>query len=195
MRSQAHEVATHAAYTIEQGVPDLAQLAATLEPSVGIFSRLSEIIEMTNISGVRIIDSEGAVTFESTAIQGTKFSGSLAYSVQLSTGDLTAWFDQRTELTGDLVSRVLVPVYHDGKIAGGLEIHLNLTRQADTLFCLKIFALTGIGAFVLLIFAVIFFNIWRHVRENRKLVSALKIAQSSRRADPGQCRWRYPGAG
>ena len=80
LRSEAQEVAIHAAYTIEHGVPDLARLAAELQAPPKVLSRLSEIIQMTNIAGIRVIESDGSVIVESTALRGIGFSGSLAYA-------------------------------------------------------------------------------------------------------------------
>ncbi|MDA1326487.1 MAG: PAS domain S-box protein, partial [Proteobacteria bacterium] len=167
LRSEAHEVATHAAHTIEQGVPDLARLAADLEPSPKVLARLSEIIDMTHIDGVRVFDAEGAVLFGSTAADGIGISGSSVYSAHLKTGEVTTWFEPHDASTGRLMSRVLVPVYRDNTIAGGLEIHLNMTRRADILSRLKAYALVGIGSFLLLVFGLVFLNVGRHRWGNR----------------------------
>ena len=178
LRFEAQEVATHAAYTIERGVPDLAGLGVELEPSRQVLSRLFDIVEMTNIAGVRILDPVGVVVFESLALRDAEFSGSRAYATLLTTNELTTWIDDRDASVGHLMSRVLVPVFKDGKIAAGLEIHLNMTEQADILSRLKTYALLGIGGFLLLVFGAIFLNIWRHIAKNRELLSALQASQS-----------------
>jgi PAS domain S-box-containing protein len=177
-RSEAQEIAIHAAYTIEHGVPDIARLVADLEPPPKVLPRLSEIIDMTNIVGVRVIDPEGAVIFESDALHGNPFSGSLAYARLMAREELGIWFHNRELPTELYLARVMVPIVEEGDIAVGLEVHLDMTRRAQILSDLKSYALLGIGGFLLLVFGAIFLNIWRHVRENRKLVSALRIAQS-----------------
>ena len=134
---------------------------------------------MTNIAGVRAVNAEGAVIFESDALAGASFRGSSAYAEWLAKKEFGISFDNHKESTERHMARVMVPIVKGSDIAGGLEIHLNMTRQAHVLSELKNYALLGTGGFLLLVFGAIFFNIWRHVRENRKLVSALQIARAA----------------
>ena len=178
LKSEAHEVATHAVYAIEHGVPDIGLLTAATEPSPEALSRLSKIIEMINIKGIRIIDTDGAVIFRSIGVRRDGPGGALAYPALLATGNTTRSFEQRNASTGVLISRVLVPVHEEGELVGGLEVHLDMTRQADIMAGLKTHALLGIGGFLFLVSGAIFLNIRRHVGDNRALVSALQAGQS-----------------
>lgn len=180
LRSEAREAASHAAYTIQQGMPKIVSLASDPKTSPAVLTRLFEIVKMTNIAGVRIVDSDGNLVFETVSLRRRPSIGSTTYASLLNSGELTTSFDQRKSTTGQFLSRVLIPVIENGRIAGGLEIHLNMTRQADELARLKIFALLGLCGFFLLIFGAIFLNIWRHTRENQKLMAAL---QATRRRD------------
>lgn len=178
LRSEAREVAAHVATTVKIGVPDIRRLLSEREPTDVEIRRLREIFSISNVVGIRLIGPGGEIVFESQSIEGKGYLGSAQYAALLGQDTPPTWIDRDNQLGAAVVRRTLIPVAEGDSIVGGMEVFLDMTRRNSEFQSLKRTAQVFFSLFLLIVFGLISLNVHRGFRSDRKLMLALRQAQS-----------------
>jgi PAS domain S-box-containing protein len=178
LRSETKEVASHVAATVNKAVPRIDRILSQGTPSDAEAKRLSEIIAISNVIGIRMIGPHGRAGFETGSVATYGTLDHDQYASLIKAGRSETWVDSEGTRSGFVVNRTLVPVTKGGVNAGGMEIFFDMTRRTNELRSLKRTAQVVFSLFLLLVFGAISFNIGRHIRSTQVLMNSLKQAQT-----------------
>lgn len=182
LRSEAQEVAAHAAARVEKGIPDIRRILAEREPTKAEIRRLTEIITISNLVGIRLIGHDGEVLFEAESIEGKGYLGSADYAALLVPGGPPTWVDHDAAFGGAVVGRTVITVIKGEAVIGGMEIFFDMTRRSSEFQSLKRMAQMAFSLLLLIVFGVIGVTVQRHFRGTQQLMLALQEAQSRDKA-------------
>ena len=118
LRSEAQEVAAHVASTVEKGVPNIRHILSAREPTEAEVRRLTEIVAISNVVGIRMIGPEGEIVFEAESIVGKRYLGSKHYATLLASGETPTWV-ARESRRADTVKQAGDASRQSGDLAGG----------------------------------------------------------------------------
>jgi len=172
-RSEASEVGSTVVVNLLNGLPKLGNVLKERDPREEEVTKIEEIIGITGVMGLRLIDQQGSVVFEPLDLPVYGQKDSKVYARQISGREVLIDITQR-KIQGMVIGTALVPVYDNVVVAGGAEIFLNMTRRHREMREIMTVAFVGVGSFFILIALAIGVIFRRHTRANKNFVSALQ---------------------
>ena len=172
-RSEASEVGSTVVVNLLNGLPKLGNVLKERDPRKEEVAKIEEIIGITGVMGLRLIDQQGSVVFEPLDLPVYGQKDSKVYARQISRREVLIDITHR-KIQGMVIGTALVPVYDNGVVAGGAEIFLNMTRRHREMREIMTVAFVGVGSFFILIALAIGVIFRRHTRAHKNFVSALR---------------------
>jgi PAS domain S-box-containing protein len=172
-RSEASEVGSTAAANLVNGLPSIGSVLRNRDPSDAEIKKIEEIIGITGVMGLRLIDAEGSIVFEPLNLPVYGQKDSKEYAREINRGEVQVDISFR-KIQGLVIDTALVPIYDKGVISGGAEIFLNMTRRYHEMQKVVTIAFVGVGSFFILIAVAIGAIFRRHTRANLSFVTALR---------------------
>lgn len=172
-RSEASEVGSTVVTNLLNGLPKLGSVLKERDPSEEEIAKIEEIIGITGVMGLRLMDPQGSVVFEPLDLPVYGQKDSRVYEREINQRQVLVKISHR-KLQGRVIGTALVPVYDNGTVAGGAEIFLNMTRRHQEMQDVMTVAFVGVGTFFILIALAIGVIFRRHARANNHFVTALR---------------------
>ncbi|MBT5049787.1 MAG: PAS domain S-box protein [Rhodospirillaceae bacterium] len=172
----------HTATAVEKGLPDIRRILSEREPTASEIQRMTEIAAISDVFGIRMIDPQGDIVFDTPTIEGKGYLGSQRFAALLGSDDVPTWADG--EIGGDatVIRRTLITFKEGDAIAGGLEIFFDMTRRTNEYMWLKRVAQFAFSLFLLIAFGLIGFIVRRHFQSTQNMMWAAQQTQSRDRA-------------
>ncbi len=172
-RSEASEVGSTVVVNLLTGLPKLDSILKDRDPREAEIKKIEEIIGITGVEGLRLIDPQGSVVFEPIDLPISGQKDSKVYAQEINRREVLVNISHGL-IQNAVIGTALVPVYDNGSVAGGAEIFLNMTRRHKELQMVMTVAFVGVGSFLILIALAIGTVFRRHSQAHRNFVAALR---------------------
>ncbi len=172
LQSEASEVGSTVVKNLENGIPKIGSILADRDLEENEIRKIEEIVGITGVNGLRLVDSQGSIVFEPEDLIVREQKDSQIYARNIGRGGVQININHQKSSNRVIVT-ALVPIFDNATLAGGAEIFLNMTRRHSELVEVKNAALAGVGLFLFFIAIAVGMIFRRHANSHKKFVEAL----------------------